>query len=371
MATSFKSDNDDKSLFDLGEIDILNNIIFPFHKRPDKLPNVLGDDCVDFPSNALKDRIVWTIDPTPLPISCLIGNSDYYIFGWYSVLINLSDIASMGASPFGLLLSVTAPPEMKVGKFKRFLKGVEDCCRMQNTYILGGNIKDGKEFSCVGTALGSVNRNKILTRRGCNKGDFIVAIGEVGAFWAAVFSQLQKMEFTPTFKKKMDDALNKPIPRLNEGKIISKYGLATSCMDNSDSIVTCCYELAYQNNLDFIVTIKEQDINPIYREIFNKSGVNPLTTVCSWGDWNLICTVPPNKFKELQEKLKPFCAILKIGDVRNLSNMSKKGKAYYLFNDELRPLNKDIGSERFQKQSYFTHGIDKYYDVLRNQRLWV
>jgi thiamine-monophosphate kinase len=224
----------------------------------------------------------------------------------------------------------------------------------------------------VGTVLGSVKNGQILTRRGCNEGDFIVAIGEVGAFWAAVFSRLNKLEVPAGYKKKLDAALDKPIARLKEGQILSKEGLATSCMDNSDSIVSCCYEFAYQNNLDFVLTIEEENLDPHYRNIFKKSGVNPLTAACSWGDWNLICTIPPNNFKKLQKKLKSLgCPVLKIGKVQKSSNKLRGGSAYYLFNDELKPLNKAICSERFLKQSYFTRGIDKYLDILRNQHLWV
>ncbi|MDJ1420290.1 MAG: thiamine-phosphate kinase [Candidatus Methanoperedens sp.] len=368
---SDKLNENNKKLSELGETEILRKIIFPFHKQPEKLPYALGDDCVDFPSNMLEDRIVWKIDPTPLPVSWLIGDPDYYTYGWYSVLINLSDIASMGASPFGLLLSVVAPPDMEVSEFKRFLKGVEDCCRANDTYILGGNMKDGEEFSCTGTALGSVNSKKILKRQGSNEGDLIVVIGELGAFWAAVFSKLNKLEIPAKYRKRLDTALNKPIPRLEEGQIISKNNLATACMDNSDSIVSCCYELAYQNNLDFVITINEEEIDSIYKDIFMKSGVKSLTAAFSWGDWNLVCTIPPNNFKELQEKLENLCPVYKIGKVQKINNKLKNGSAYYIYNDELRLLNKEICSERFKEQSYFTHGIYKYMEILKTQNLWI
>jgi thiamine-monophosphate kinase len=358
-------------LSELGEIEILRNIIFPYHKRPDGLPNALGDDCVDLPIRNLRDRIVWTMDPTPLPISWLIGKPDYYTYGWYSVLINLSDIAAMGAYPVGVMLSVIAPIDLRVIEFKKFLKGVEDCCRQHNTYVLGGNIKEGKEFSCVGTALGSINQTNILKRHGCDDGDIVVVIGEMGAFWAAVFSKLQKLVIPKSYKNRLISALNRPIARLKEGQTISKNRYATSCMDNSDSVVSCCYELANQNNLNVILTINEEDLNPYYLEVFKKSGVNPLTASCSWGDWNLICTTPQKLFKELQKSLKSFCKVVKIGYVQKPSSNLESGRAFYLMDDKLKPLNKEICSERFQKQSYFSSGLQNYLEILRNQQLWI
>lgn len=160
--------------------------------------------------------------------------------------------------------------------------------------------------------------------------------------------------------------MNNPIPRLYEGQVIARENLATSCMDNSDSIIACCIELAYQNNLNFILTITEEDIPPYYLEIFKLSEVNPLSAACSWGDWNLICTVSPNKIKKMEKLLKPFSAtIIKIGEVSGIG-----GKAFYKVDDKLKPLNEKICSERFRKGSYFTTSIENYFDVLRNENIW-
>ncbi len=358
-------------LSELGEVKLLRDVIFPIVKKPNFLPNALGDDCVDFTKNVLKNRIVWTMDPTPTPVSWLIDKPDYFTYGWYSVLINLSDIASMGADPFGILLSVIAPEDMEVSTFKQFFRGVEDCCRKHKTYLLGGNLKDGKEFSCVGTALGSVNNQNILRRKGTNEGDYIVIIGEMGIFWASVFSKLLKISIPEKHQKKILNALYKPIAKLKEGQIISKERLATACMDNSDSIVSCCYELAYQNNLDFIITIDEDDLDSQYKDIFKKSGINALTAAFSWGDWNLVCTVPPNKFPKLQQKLNSISSVHKIGIVKNKDYKSRDAGAYYLMNGNYRALNKEICSERFQKQSYFTYGIENYIKILKKKQLWI
>lgn len=358
----------DKILSDLGEMDLLKKIIFPHHKRPKQLPNALGDDCLEFPIKLLRNTAVWTMDPTPLPVSWLIDQKDFYVFGWYSVLINLSDIASMGAIPFGLLLSVVAPSDMKVDDYIKFLDGVEDCCRRYNTYILGGNMKDGKEFTCTGTALGSVDKKNILNRVGSKPGDLIVSIGEMGAFWASILSKINKFALPKKLSERLNKALYTPVPRLKEGGIVAEHNLATACMDNSDSVVSCCYEMAKQNNLDFVITLTEKQIDPKYSGIFNKLCASTLTPALSWGDWNLIMTVRPNKFGELQKRLKELCTVTKIGEVR--PPRSNTGGAYYLSNEHLKPLNKNICSERFKNKSYFTHGIEQYIEMLEKEMIW-
>lgn len=174
--------SENQMLSDVGERGLLKDMIFPLIERSSGLENVLGDDCAIFSSNSLDTSVVWTIDPAPLPIAWLIGDRSYYTYGWYSVAINLSDLAAMGAKPYGILLSIVAPNNMKIYELKEFIQGANDCCRKYDAYIMGGNIKDGNDFSCVVSAIGTSKLKRVMRRKGACEGDFIISVGEFGAF---------------------------------------------------------------------------------------------------------------------------------------------------------------------------------------------
>ena len=99
-----------------------------------------------------------------------------------SVLINYSDLAATGVEPIGILLSTIMPNEMRTHEYSQFLQGVKVSCDAWGGNLLGGNVKDGKEFSVIGTAIGGQVNNNILTRIGSNVGDAVCIVGDPGVF---------------------------------------------------------------------------------------------------------------------------------------------------------------------------------------------
>ena len=68
-------------------------------------------------------------DPCPLPVSWMLGDKDYKHYGWYSLLINVSDIAAMGGHVKGIVLATVMSPEMPFKDYERFLKGVKEASK--------------------------------------------------------------------------------------------------------------------------------------------------------------------------------------------------------------------------------------------------
>src|SRR5712692_10687924 len=81
----------------------------------------IGDDCGGIRIPRTGSVLVTTTDPCPLPLAHRIGFSkDLFDMGWYTAVINLSDIASMGAEPLGIMASVKAQNDMRLDELKRF-----------------------------------------------------------------------------------------------------------------------------------------------------------------------------------------------------------------------------------------------------------
>lgn len=51
-------------------------------------------------------------------------NMSYFQMGFKSVTVNVSDLAAMGATPLGFLLSIALPKDFEVDDFKQIIKGV-------------------------------------------------------------------------------------------------------------------------------------------------------------------------------------------------------------------------------------------------------
>src|SRR5436309_761620 len=109
------------TLRDLGERRIVKELIAPrFPQSEDQMMGI-GDDCAVIPMCSPDQVLVMTTDPCPTPVVCLIEREDYYHYGRLTALINVSDLAAMGAKPIGLLISTIMPEDMRVADYERFL----------------------------------------------------------------------------------------------------------------------------------------------------------------------------------------------------------------------------------------------------------
>ena len=100
--------------------------------------------------------------------------------GWMSVAVNLSDIAAMGAEPAGVLIAVGLPPEADLFFIDELFSGFGDCASFYGTRIVGGDTDSHQELTITGTALGFVEKDLVLRRKGARPGDFLCTTGVLG-----------------------------------------------------------------------------------------------------------------------------------------------------------------------------------------------
>src|SRR4030067_758355 len=160
--------------------------------------------------------------------------------GWMSAAVNLSDLASKGARPLGILMAIGIPPDTELGFFDDIMKGMDDCAKSSGTKVIGGDMDSHQELTITGTALGLVNKDLLIRRNGANPGDMVCATGKLGSAGAALLS-LQKKN---AVNEKILKALFEPVPRINEGMALVKTRAITSMMDISDGLALSLHDIA-------------------------------------------------------------------------------------------------------------------------------
>lgn len=354
-----------KTLKDLGENGILHRLIVPRFPPPHNFLLSIGDDCAAFFPKQKGHAIITTTDPCPTPVANLLGYDDYYNYGWLTVVINVSDLGSMGAEPIGLLTSTVMPEDMLITDYERFLDGLSDASNRFNCPIVGGNIKDGKEFTASGSAFGSVDPDLMMQRKGALSGDFICVIGEMGIFWASVVSHLKNIEIDNKNKEKANESILKPVPKIFEGIQLAKQKALTSCMDSSDGVTSCLYTIAQANKVDIVIDLNSLRPHPLVTKIADQAGVDYRKLMLSWGGWELVGTVSPEKLNtvsQISKSLGVTCNI--IGNV-----VEGDGNVWASEQDKKGVLS-DLGSYRFCGTSFFSHGLEAYIDYLFNTPIY-
>lgn len=340
-----------KKLIEYGEKKIVSNLIYGTFPHL----NSLHGDAVNV-STSSYISFSFSTDPCPEPIvSYFDKTNSYYYYGFLSVVINYSDLAACGSEPIGILLSIVMPNQMTDCEFQSFLNGVRDACNLWGGKLLGGNIKDGKAFSVTGTSIGGHTCRRVFTRRGMNPGDVICTVGDLGMFWFGIL-QLMEGKSIEEIDNYSRSFLLTPRPKIKESQVLVKSGFITTCMDNSDGLIGCLYELAELNNLTLHLDDKQFVPNAGLAKFCEKNGIDYRNLLLSFGGWDLVFACDPDNICELENLFTQ----------NNLSfnvigySTSNMGEQVIYHKDSHVYKIRDFSSKRFDEHSYFSFGLNSF-----------
>jgi len=293
---------------------VINKLISDFERSPHQLNKPHASDAEIVQLGNLKLAI--TTDNISEEISTGLYD-DPYLIGWMIVTVNISDLAAVGATPIGILISEIIPKDFNEEKSQRIQKGIADACKKYNTFVLGGDTNEGEKLILTGTAIGIIKEEKPLTRVGCNVGDIIYSSGKLGIGNAFAISKL--ITNTNSFTD------YNPVAQIEFGKIISKC--ASSCMDTSDGLISTLDQLMRLNNIGFEITEKCEKIIDEVSLLFAQTLNIPswLLLAGQHGEFELVFTVPKkinNKF--LEEARKKGFHPVKLGQVNRIKEVRIK-----------------------------------------------
>lgn len=352
----------DDSLADWGEFRLLNEIVLPA-VRTIGPPKKVGDDCAFIPvSFTGKEELVVTTDVGPKPMTWAIGKESYWSWGWYSVAVNLSDLASAGASPIAFANSIDAPPEMKVKHLSEFFEGIKDACQKYGVQSAGGNLRAASKFACHGTAIGAVDSNLRIGRDGCAPGDIIVAVGESGQFMSA-FLRVRAAGFENASEVDKTRLLG-PHPRIAEMRTLARAAVISAATDNSDGVLGSLWNIAERSNCAFELNIQNEDIPKEVADTASVFHINVMNLMMCWGDWQIIATVRQNNFQRFKE-----IAVKNNITHTVLGNSIAGLPAIYQRVGDTKKRLRIIRNENFTSQSY-NADLDKHLDYMLRSDLF-
>jgi thiamine-monophosphate kinase len=267
-----------------------------------RITEILGiperDDCVVAEDG--EKYLVWTTD-------MLHRKADFpkiatpWQIGWMTVAVNLSDVAAMGAVPIGLLVAAGIPPETELSFVEEMFTGMKDCAHRFETKVLGGDLDSHDELTLVGTALGEVEKDLVLRRRGARPGDLLCTSGTLGSAGAGLRVALaadgkeeERIEEDPSLLA-LTRRLLEPAPRVKEGRALALSKSVTSMMDNSDGLALSLFDLAEASGVGFSVQEERIPIDPLVVGVAEEREDAVDLALYAGGDFELVFTVRPDR----------------------------------------------------------------------------
>lgn len=214
-----------------------------------------------------------------------------------------SDLAAMGAQPYGFHLGLTLPNANEEWLAK-FSQGLKDCSVEMGMSLLGGDTTKGKERVISVAVFGWLPVGKALRRDGAQVGDEIWVSGVIGNACLALPNVLKQPESTAGKAKYYY------YPTIQIPLAQKLLNIATSCMDISDGLLQDAAHLA---NASAVSMLLDADAVP--------TAVTPddpkwLSCLTGGDDYQLLFTAPKEKHHELLNLSLQHSGLRCIGQVQ-------------------------------------------------------
>ena len=279
----------------LGEKRLLEEIILP-RVNPNKDSHLAGDDCgiLTVPDGSeicvSTDRVPWDLTAYRLK---LMSEFD---LGYYLAVLNISDIAAMGAIPIALLLNLAIPSDFSVDRLIDIVDGAMAAATENRCAIIGGDLSDSAEPSLCATSIGITRQNESLLRYGAQSGDAIYMTRPFGmsatAFRYFRDAKPRGMQLRSDDEAALRSALIRPVPQLRVGRELAGLKLRMTAMDNTDGLSQSLAELAAINSKHYSIDARLIEVDDLTTKVADFLREEPIELGMGPGaDMNLVGTI--------------------------------------------------------------------------------
>lgn len=240
--------------------------------------------------------------------------------GYKSVVVNVSDIYAMNATPTQIVISLAFSNRFSLEAMEDFYAGVYAACDAYQVDLVGGDTSTSQRGFVISiTAIGEVTPDKYVRRNGAKPNDLICVSGELGgAFLGLTLLEREKKIFESTGAQPdlenqayIVGKLLKPEARKDIIEYFAEADIMpTSMMDISDGLSSELLHICKQSNSGCVLYEDKLPLNDEAKEFAYKLQLDPTACALSGGeDYELLFTVAQNDF----EKIKSNPAISVVG----------------------------------------------------------
>lgn len=296
-------------LSSLGEFGLIDHLTNSFETKQQSTIKGIGDDAA-----VINHEGMCTVLSTDLLIEGVHFDLSFMPLkhlGYKAVVVNLSDIYAMNASPSQITISLAISNRFSVEALDELYAGIKHACDTYGVDLVGGDTTSSSTgLSISVTAVGAAKKKDLVYRNGAKEGDFICVSGELGgAYIGLQLLNREKEVFleNPKMQPKLDEHKYllgrqlKPEARKDVIAYLRDFDIhPTAMIDVSDGLSSDLMHLCRQ--ADVGCHVYEANV-PINNETYNQAlefNMDPITTALSGGeDYELLFTVSPSDESKL------------------------------------------------------------------------
>ena len=272
--------------YEKSEFGFISDIATLFGSLPHSGFEPIGDDCTVLPMG--DEALVMTTDMLVEDIHFLRGASSPEEVGEKSLMVNISDVAAMGATPIATLLSIALPESAQGEWAERFMRGYYDASAREGVALVGGDTTASRDKISINVvAIGRAPMANVKRRSAAKAGDIIAVTGKLGISSKGLVDIMFGDLNTEAAK-----VHRRGQARTAEGVWLGARGEVHAMMDISDGIGSDIKHIMEQSKVG--ATINLEQVPTDYDIRYATTGGE---------DYELLLTIEPESFDTIAQAL--------------------------------------------------------------------
>ncbi|OLE55622.1 MAG: thiamine-phosphate kinase, partial [Bacteroidetes bacterium 13_1_20CM_4_60_6] len=228
--------------------------------------------------------------------------------GYKTVVVNMSDIYAMNATPTQIILGFGFSNRFSVEALDEFYEGVYAACDYYNVDLVGGDTSSSqKGFIISCTAIGEVSPDNYVRRNTAQKGNLLCVSGDLGAAYLGltilerekqIFLENPKIQPDLEGEKYIVGRILKPEARKDIIEFFAEKGIKpTAMIDISDGLSSEILHICKQSKLGCVLYEEKIPISEDTKMAAFKFNLDPTACALSGGeDYELLFTLSQDDY---------------------------------------------------------------------------
>lgn len=297
----------------LGEFGLIDHLTEKFSLKNSSTELSIGDDAAVI--NPEGKKVVISTDTLAEGVHFNLGYVPLKHLGYKAVVVNLSDIAAMNATPTQILVSLAVSNRFPVEALEEIYHGISLACNKYKVDLIGGDTTSSQTGLVITiTAIGLENSENIIQRKGAKENDLLVVSGDLGGAYAGL--QILEREHSvyladPNMQPEMEgydyilERQLKPEARTDVKKMLEDLNIKpTSMIDISDGLASEILHLSKHSHVGFQIYENKIPLDPLTVSTAEELNLNPTMCALNGGeDYELLFTISPNDFEKIKNDM--------------------------------------------------------------------
>ena len=302
--------NQKTSLDKLGEFGLINHLTQHFEPKNPSTQTAVGDDAavLDFKNKK-------TLISTDLLIEGVHFDLSYMPLkhlGYKAVVVNLSDICAMNATPTQITVSVAVSNRFTLEAIEELYAGIKLACERYQVDLVGGDTSSSQTGLIISvTAVGEANKSDIAYRSEAKDKQLIVLTGDIGsAYMGLQVLEREKQVFlvNPTNQPDLDmysyiiERQLKPEARTDIKTLLKDLGVKPQAMiDVSDGLSSELMHICTQSGIGCQIYEDKLPLDPEFIGVCEEFNLDSTTIAINGGeDYELLFTIKMEDFDKIK-----------------------------------------------------------------------